>query len=115
MSAPTKPQPLDYDALSPEFLHALMEYQIYMDAGLTEIQAAKDALARMLEHAPVSLKRELAAKAEALGLFPARSACLDDGTPVYEVNALAGHLGLSVAEIIDSGAVIHRGDTHTLQ
>lgn len=98
MTSQTEPT-LDDKVLSPEFLHALMEYKIYADAGLTEIPTALAAMGRVLEHAPAALKRQLAAKAEALGLLPAQSACLGDGTPVYEVNALAAHLGLREVEI----------------
>ena len=84
---------------SPEFLAAAMEYQIYADAPLTHLSAARAAMARMIKHAPPSIQHRLHEKAIAMGLIPKPSHYLPDGTPVYALESLAVHFGMSVDEV----------------
>lgn len=105
---------------SPEFVRAAMEYSRHVEAGSTDTSAARAAMNRMLEHAPAALKRTFGEKARAMGLLPAPAGCMEDGTPVYAVNDIAAHLGISADDVRSSlGATAVEataiGTIHTLQ
>ncbi|MDD5175772.1 MAG: hypothetical protein PHQ05_05045 [Sterolibacterium sp.] len=114
MNTETSAVAMDEDETpSPEFAHAAMEYGIYVDAGLTHLPTARAAMARMLEYAPPSLQRRLHVKAQSLGLIPAPTGYLDDGTAVYALDNLAAHLGMSPDEVKASlGGAQETGENH---
>lgn len=85
--------------MSPEFL-AAAERHAELAAQLgPEHPDVLLAMAFVLEHAPASLKETIHSKAVEMGLMPEADGYLEDGSPVYSLEAVAAKLGAPVSEV----------------
>jgi hypothetical protein len=83
---------------SPEFLQALDDFDRLANTAGAGHPQAQAALMRVFDLAPPELKAQMTAKARELALIPAAGGYLGDGTPVYRLEDVARHMGLTEAE-----------------
>lgn len=85
--------------MSPEFLHAAERHAALAERLGPEHPDVMMAMVVVLEHAPASLKETIRAKAVELGLMPEPDGYLEDGSPVFSLEAVAAKLGAPVAQV----------------
>ena len=84
--------------VSREFLKAFDDYQLHLVQHGENHPLTQQSFTLMLEHMPESMKQEIDAKAKELGLLPPPSGYTDDGEPMYRLEDVAKHLGMSIED-----------------
>lgn len=85
--------------VTPEFLKAYDHYQAMVKQYGDDHPITQQAFTLVLHHTPEHIKEEMDAKAKELNLLPPVSGYTDDGQPMYRVEDIAKHLGMSVEEV----------------
>ena len=98
--------------MSPEFLRAAGRHGVLTAALRPEHPDVMMAMVAVLEHAPASLKETIRAKAVELDLLPEADGYLEDGSPVFSLEAVAAKLGAPVAQVEETmrALLAMRGD-----
>jgi ferredoxin-NADP reductase len=84
--------------LSPEFSEAMRRYIDARERYGAESETAKDLLLHAMLIAPPAFMEDAKQMADEMGLTPEADYCLEDGTPMVSLDALAKHLGQSPEE-----------------
>ena len=84
---------------SPEFLAAVDELAHTVEALGQDHPQAKRAMQRAMSLAPRTLLDTMQAKAKELGLMPEPDGYLDNGQPLYSLEAIARQNGMTVEEV----------------
>lgn len=108
---------------SPQFNQAMKDYERLAKAHGANSKQASMQLAIAMSYAPDDVQKLIQDKAKAMGLMPSPSGFDDDGQPVYDVETLSKHFGISEQEIMadfEQGEKIgvsfrHRGNVILIQ
>lgn len=84
--------------VDPEFSKAFDHYKAMLKQYGDTHPITEQALILTLHYAPESIKAEMNAKAKELNLLPPVSGYTDDGQPMYRLEDIAKHLGMSLDE-----------------
>lgn len=81
--------------VNPEFFKAFDHYKAMLDQYGEHHPITEQAFMLTLHYTPEHIKVEMDAKAKELNLLPPVSGYTDDGEPMYRVEDIAKHLGMS--------------------
>ena len=82
----------------PEFFKAYDHYQAMVKQYGDDHPITQQAFTLVLHYAPEHIKKEMDAKAKELGLLPPVGGYTDDGEPMYRLEDIAKHFGISFEE-----------------
>ena len=81
--------------VNPEFFKAFDHYKAMLDQYGEHHPITEQAFMLTLHYTPEHIKVEMDAKAKELNLLPPVSGYTDDGEPMYQLEDIAKHLGMS--------------------
>ncbi|MHA3048707.1 hypothetical protein [Acinetobacter sp. ANC 4639] len=84
--------------VNPEFFKAFDHYKNMVKQYGNDHPITEQAFLLTLHYAPDHIKAEMDAKAKELNLLPPVSGYTDDGEPMYRLEDIAKHLGISFEE-----------------
>ena len=79
----------------PEFFKAFDHYKAMLKQYGDDHPITEQALILTMHYTPEHIKKEMDAKAKELNLLPPPSGYTDDGEPMYRLEDIASHLGMS--------------------
>ena len=82
----------------PEFIKALNHYNAMVKQYGDDHPITQQAFTLVLHYTPEHIKEEMDAKAKELNLIPPVSGYTDEGEPLYSIDAIAKHFGMTVEE-----------------
>ena len=82
----------------PEFFKAFDHYKAMLAHYGEHHPITEQALILTMHYTPEHIKKEMDAKAKELNLLPPPSGYTDDGEPMYRLEDIAKHLGMSFEE-----------------
>ena len=81
--------------VNPEFFKAFDHYKAMVKQYGDDHPITEQALILTMHYTPEHIKKEMDAKAKELNLLPPPSGYTDDGEPMYRLEDIASHLGMS--------------------
>lgn len=84
--------------VDPEFFKAFDHYKAMLDQYGEHHPITEQALLLTLHYTPEHIKAEMNTKAKELNLLPPPSGYTDDGEPMFSLEDIAKHLGISFEE-----------------
>lgn len=81
--------------VNPEFFKAFDHYKAMLKQYGDEHPITEQALMLTMHYTPEHIKKEMDAKAKELNLLPRPSGYTDDGDPMYSLEDIAKHFGIS--------------------
>ena len=81
--------------VDPEFFKAFDHYKAMVKQYGDDHPITEQALILTMHYTPEHIKAEMDAKAKELNLLPPPSGYTDDGEPMYSLEDIASHLGMS--------------------
>lgn len=84
--------------VNPEFFKAFSHYKAMLEQYGEDHPITEQAFMLTLHYTPEHIKAEMNAKAKELNLLPPVSGYTDDGEPMYRLEGIAKHLGISFEE-----------------
>ncbi|MHA3079320.1 BrnT family toxin [Acinetobacter sp. ANC 5502] len=84
--------------VNPEFFKAFDHYKNMVKQYGDDHPITEQAFLLTLHYAPAHIKAEMDAKAKELNLLPPASGYTDDGEPLYNLEDIAKHFGISFEE-----------------
>lgn len=84
--------------VDPEFFKAFDHYKNMVEQYGDDHPITEQALLLTLHYTPEHIKAEMDAKAKELNLLPPPSGYTDDGEPMFSLEDIAKHLGISFEE-----------------
>lgn len=84
--------------VDPEFFKAFDHYKAMLDQYGEHHPITEQAFLLTLHYTPEHIKAEMDAKAKELNLLPPPSGYTDDGEPMFSLEDIAKHLGISFEE-----------------
>lgn len=84
--------------VDPEFFKALNHYKAMVKQYGEEHPITEQALILTMHYTPEHIKEEMHQKAKELNLLPPPSGYTDDGEPMYQLEDIAKHFGISFEE-----------------
>lgn len=84
--------------VNPEFFKAFDHYKAMIEQYGDDHPITEQAFLLTLHHTPEHIKEEMNKKAKELNLLPPPSGYTDDGEPMYRLEDIAKHFGISVEE-----------------
>lgn len=84
--------------VNPEFFKAFDHYKAMVKQYGEDHPITEQAFILTLHYTPEHIKQEMHQKAKELGLLPRASGYTDDGEPMYQLDDIAKHFGISVEE-----------------
>ena len=84
--------------VNPEYLKALDHYKAMLEQYGEHHPITEQALMLTMHYTPEHIKAEMHQKAKELNLLPPVSGYTDDGEPMYQVEDIAKHFGISFEE-----------------
>lgn len=84
--------------VNPEFFKAFDHYKNMVKQYGDDHPTTEQAFLLTLHYTPAHIKAEMDAKAKKLNLLPPVSGYTDDGKPMYRLEDIAKHLGISFEE-----------------
>ena len=84
--------------VNPEFFKAFNHYKTMLEQYGGDHPITEQAFMLTLHYTPEHIKAEMDAKAKELNLLPPVSGYTDDGEPMYRLEDIAKHLGISFEE-----------------
>lgn len=84
--------------VDPEFFKAFDHYNAMLDQYGEHHPITEQAFLLTLHYTPEHIKAEIDAKAKELNLLPPPSGYTDDGEPMFSLEDIAKHLGISFEE-----------------
>lgn len=84
--------------VNPEFFKAFDHYKAMLKRYGDDHPITEQALILTMHYTPEHIKAEMDAKAKELKLLPRPSGYTDDGDPMYSLEDIAKHLGISFEE-----------------
>lgn len=84
--------------VDPEFFKAFDHYKAMIEQYGEDHPITEQAFMMTLHYTPEHIKAEMNAKAKELNLLPPPSGYTDDGEPMYNLEDIAKHLGISFEE-----------------
>ncbi|MCG2574335.1 hypothetical protein LVY74_12320 [Acinetobacter sp. ME22] len=87
-----------HNHVNPEFFKAFDHYKNMMKQYGNDHPITEQAFLLTLHYTPDHIKAEMDAKAKELNLLPPVSGYTDDGKPMYRLEDIAKHLGISFEE-----------------
>lgn len=84
--------------VNPEFFKAFDYYKTMLEQYGDDHPITQQAFLLTLHYTPDHIKAEMDAKAKELNLLPPASGYTDDGEPVYSLQDIAKHFGISFEE-----------------
>ena len=82
----------------PEFFKAFDHYKVMLDQYGEHHPITEQALMLTMHYTPEHIKEEMHQKAKELNLLPPPSGFTDDGEPMYQLEDIAKHFGISFEE-----------------
>ena len=84
--------------VDPEFFKAFDHYKAMLDQYGEHHPITEQALILTMHYTPEHIKEEMHQKAKELNLLPPPSGYTDDGEPMYQLEDIAKHFGISFEE-----------------
>jgi hypothetical protein len=84
--------------VDPEFLKAFDHYKAMVKQYGDDHPITEQALLLTMHYTPEHIKKEMHQKAKELNLLPCPSGYTDDGEPMYQLEDIANHFGISFEE-----------------
>ena len=84
--------------VTPEFFKAFDHYKAMLAQYGEHHPITEQALMLTMHYTPEHIKKEMDAKAKELNLLPPPSGYTDDGEPMYQLEDIAKHFGISFEE-----------------
>ena len=84
--------------IDPEFFAAFDHYKAMVEEYGDDHPITEQALILTMHYTPEHIKAEMSQKAKELNLLPLVSAYTDDGEPMYSLDDIAKHFGISFEE-----------------
>ena len=84
--------------VDPEFFKAFDHYKAMLDQYGEHHPITEQALMLTMHYTPEHIKEEMHQKAKELNLLPPPSGYTDDGEPMYQLEDIAKHFGISFEE-----------------
>ena len=84
--------------VNPEFFKAFDHYKAMLEQYGEHHPITEQALMLTMHHTPEHIKAEMHQKAKELNLLPPPSGYTDDGEPMYRLEDIAKHFGISFEE-----------------
>lgn len=84
--------------VNPEFFKAFDHYKAMLEQYGEDHPITEQAFMMTLHYTPEHIKAEMNAKAKELNLLPPVSGYTDDGDPMYSLEDIAKHFGISFEE-----------------
>ena len=84
--------------INPEFFKAFDHYKAMLEQYGDDHPITQQAFHLTLHYTPEHIKAEMDAKAKEMGLLPRPSGYTDDGEPMYRLEDIAKHLGMSIED-----------------
>ena len=84
--------------VNPEFFKAFDHYKAMLDQYGEHHPITEQALILTMHYTPEHIKEEMHQKAKELNLLPPPSGYTDDGEPMYQLEDIAKHFGISFEE-----------------